>query len=505
MVVLFTFIVLAAAGDSALADEVRVAVDTSSVVNTMRGGIGASWHAIEEPIADFNDGGSGWGGHPPAEDEAAWGQIYRHAEWLGLNWNRVEFSQRMYEPRRRVFDWDNHEMRILYRILDWCEKNKADVMLQQMWANVEWNTFPEWRNNKSRVIHSGPLSMDDFAEGLATMVEHLVKTKGYTCIKWLCITNEPGGPSSWWIKPPKEQIPLREGLEAVRKALDEKGVTVPLTGPDWAWLPPQGHKKVDFHNVVGAYEVHGWFTQFDWRKGGFYRMSEARMRIADWVKMAHGRGKPFFLSELGTTHHGWRATDLGPGNHESSIQNAELIVRCLNVGVDGFNRWSFTNRGNLDGQFQLIDTWDRKNNKLLEHFTPHQNAYSVYGLLSRFTAKYCTTLGCEVKGGAVDGLQRVFAAALRSPRGNLTLAVVNDAPSRWQMTFEVSGLRQPIRLYRYGVSREDGDGGEITIEPQGDFSLSAGKATFADRAEPMSLTVYTTYKLAHGDAGIIAE
>src|SRR5512143_3729643 len=130
---------------------VRMTVDAARVVNTMRGGIGASWHAIEEPIPvsekphpifpNKSHGGSGWGAYPPAEDDKAWAQIDRHARWLGLDWNRVEFEQRIYEPERGQFSWDNPEMRILYRILDWCERNKADVFLQQMWGNVRWNTF----------------------------------------------------------------------------------------------------------------------------------------------------------------------------------------------------------------------------------------------------------------------------------------------------------------------------------------------------------------------------
>jgi len=32
-------------------------------------------------------------------------------------------------------------------------------------------------------------------------------------------------------------------------------------------------------------------------------------------------------------------------------------VRGINAGVDGFNRWSFINRGDLDGQWQLLRTW----------------------------------------------------------------------------------------------------------------------------------------------------
>ena len=96
---------VAAEGSS---NEVSVTVDLGNVVNTMRGGIGASWHAIEAPIPysetrhppfpNKSHGGSGWGAYPPAEDNAAWKQISRHARWLGFDWNRVEFEQRIYEP-----------------------------------------------------------------------------------------------------------------------------------------------------------------------------------------------------------------------------------------------------------------------------------------------------------------------------------------------------------------------------------------------------------------------
>jgi hypothetical protein len=81
------------------AKPVEVTVDCAKVVNRMRGGLGASWHAMETLIpygvkhpvfTSYSHGGSGWGGYPAAEDERAWQQIYRHAAWLGLDWNRVE-------------------------------------------------------------------------------------------------------------------------------------------------------------------------------------------------------------------------------------------------------------------------------------------------------------------------------------------------------------------------------------------------------------------------------
>ncbi len=58
---------------------------------------------------------------------------------------RVEIEQRMFLPERDRFTWENAEMRILYRILDWCDRRNADVFFQQMWCNVDWNPYPKGR------------------------------------------------------------------------------------------------------------------------------------------------------------------------------------------------------------------------------------------------------------------------------------------------------------------------------------------------------------------------
>jgi len=222
----------------------RIEINADHIVHEMAGGIGASWHAISKAKIDegeeykwalryINSRGSAWGGNPPVSDTAAWRQIYAHAGWLGLNWVRVELSARMYEPERNRFDWNNEEMQALYNILDWCGEHGADVFLQQIWSNVKWNAYPG-----VQPLLSAPKSLDDFAEGLGRLVEHLVKVKKYTCIKWLCITNEPPGGTwgSWWSMGDKG-APLTPALKAVKKVLEEKNLNVGLSGPDWTDLP----------------------------------------------------------------------------------------------------------------------------------------------------------------------------------------------------------------------------------------------------------------------------
>ena len=224
---------LVASGATAFAQKpipLGIKVQAGRTVRTMRGGIGASFHAIEEPIPGKRPGGgvwagSAWGANPPAEDEAAWQSIYRHANWLGLDWCRVELEQRMYEPRRGEFTWDNPEMRILYRILDWAERNGVDVFLQQMWGNVDWNAYPELRGSASGRLVSAPASMDDFAYGIGELVEHLTRVKGYRCIT-LALDHQRAGLGLVLVAGagPASRCPLRPAFAAVRKELDRRGI-----------------------------------------------------------------------------------------------------------------------------------------------------------------------------------------------------------------------------------------------------------------------------------------
>ncbi len=483
---------------------VEITVDATNVINTMRGGIGASWHAIESPIP-IGHGGSAWGAYPPAEDERAWQQIYRHASWLGLDWNRVEIEQRVYEPERDQFTFDTPEMRILYRILDWNQQHSTDVFFQQMWCNTAWLAYPQFRNDPIARVHSAPQDLRAFANGLATLMEYLIKKRGYTCIKWLCINNEPGAKWSWWHSPANPVLSIGPGLAEVRKALAQHGLNLPLSGPDVSQggFPGAALGTFDYLPLLGAYDFHDYDADFDFRTGGHIAAQEHN--AAAWAKFAHDQGKPMFLSEFGTMAYGWLPDKPGPGSPPSVLAGSELVLREANAGVDGFNRWSFLNRGDLDGQWQYVDSWDRKNKKLLTDFTPHPNSYFALGLLSRFTAKNSAVLATKVSSAQVDGWQRVFCAAFRSPKGNMTLAVVNDAPVEFALKLAWAGPPPSRRFFRYRYTEAERDRADVKVNPQPEFSPAAGSPAWPDVLPPNSLTIYSTYQLNHDDAGILVD
>lgn len=484
---------------------VMLTVDAGQPVRTMRGGIGASWHAMETPIPDAN-GGSGWGAYPPAGDEAAWQSLYRYADWLGLDWCRVELSERIYEPQRGRFDWNSPEMSILYRILDWAETRHTQVFLQQMWDNTAWNALPELRDDPAKRVHSAPLSVDEFADGYAELVYHLVKVKGYTSIRWLSLNNEPGQDFSWWQGPDLKPLAPTPDFKKVRAALDRRGISIPISGPDWTDMPPLEPAKINFDPYIGAYDLHSYWADFDKPgKLGEYSMSTTVARISEWAAWAHQRNKPFFLSEIGTMAYGWHGTNPGPGSYESSLKNASLVVRAINAGADGFNRWSFLNRGDLDGQWQLVDTWDVKANRLLTHFKPHPNAYYMWALLSRYTALNSAVLRLQTEGGKVDRIQRLVATALRSPKGNVTVLVVNEGMEDMSGKIEFNNLPGSLKLYQYRITPSMRDRADIKLKPEARFKVRPGHASFNDGFPAQSITVYSTYKLGPRDKGVQAE
>jgi hypothetical protein len=456
------------AGSSALSsDTISVAVHADRVRYTMAGGIGASWHAESQDSIDADPGyrwvnrtpnsrGSAWGGNPPPTMSSAWEQMYRYASWLGLSFVRVELSARMYEPERNVYDWDNAEMKALYRILDWAEANNADVFLQQMWSNVKWNAYPG-----VQPLLSAPKSIPDFADGIATLVDHLVRARKYSCIRYVCIANEPpGGPGwgSWWTAGETDP-PITPALKAVREALDRKGLSITLSGPDWTDLPAFDSAKIDFDQYIGAYDIHS-----------YQGVDSVRQNILEsWVTWAAQKGKPLFLSELGDMRLGWGESNPGPKSFAASLSNAETILRGLRAGVSAFNRWSFTNRGDLDGQWQLIRTWDREKKIYFDSVGVEPAAFYGYGIITRFVAKHSSVVTTEESEN-----EDIFCQATKTPDGLLTILMLNKGASSRVVRLGIEGA-VGARLFLYSVSEEEVMEPGFRMEPVKEFVVTEGE------------------------------
>jgi hypothetical protein len=475
-------------------NQTTITIDASKKIHTMQCGMGASWHAISKeiplenekykyPIREIAPRGSAYGGNPPVSDTAAWDQIRDHASFLGLNFIRVELDQRMYEPERNQFDWDNEEMQALYLILDWCQTNGADVFLQQMWGHVEWNAY-----SGVHPLLSAPANLDDFANGIATLLEYLTTQKGYTCIKYFCMTNEPpGGPWGYWWEYGDAKGSLHDAWKRLKEEFDARGIAIPISGPDWTSMPPFDESKLSFAPYLGSFDIHSY--------DGVTPEGEANLkRWADW---AHAQNKPFFMTEYGNMSLGYGDDHPGQKSFAAALSNANDVIRALRANVDGVNRWSFTNRGDLDGQWQLIQTYDRETKTYLGNVVPENEAYYGFGIISRFLSKYSSTV--EVSVNQPDSV--VMIVALMSPKGELTAIMLNPSEHILNINLEISSFSDS-QLNIYQVTKENVNQPGFTLNSIGDFNSNKNKKLILPSR---SITTVSSYLLKNQDKGIIVN
>lgn len=473
---------------------IHISVDASKILHTMKGGMGASWHAISAefpfnnekytiPVRETGARGSAFGGNPPVSDKKAWQQIKDYASWLGMNFVRVELSQRMYEPEKGQFDWKNEEMQALYNILDWAQENDVDVFLQQMWMNVEWNALPG--------IHpliSAPKDLNDYANGIATIIEYLTLEKGYTCIKYFCMTNEPpGGTWGYWWEYGENEGNIKDAWARLRKEFDDRNISIPISGPDWTDMPPFDHEKLDMANNFGAIDIHSYHGVTD----------EGEANLKKWADWAHTQGKPFFLTEYGNMNLGWGKDDPNQKSFDAAISNACDVIRGLRANVDAFNRWSFTNRGDLDGQWQLVKTYDIPNKKYLSVVNPEPEAYYGFGIISRFLSKYSKVLECNMNISE----EEVMSIALMSPKGEISIILVNKANESRSIIMNVKNF-EGEKLNHYLVTKDKVNETGFKLEPVSRYEdFKKLKIDLPSR----SISNLSSYHLLQDDKGIFLQ
>jgi hypothetical protein len=481
--------------------DVSITVDVDKSVHTMRGGIGASWHAIGPTPFYYPDligrdnrtcRGSVFGGNPPLSPkyEQAWKDLLHHAKWLGLDFIRVEIDMRMYNPQRGEFTWDNQEMRTLDRILQFCQTNHVDVYFTLMHQDVEWNAHPGICR-----LQSSPRSVTDFAESYASLLERLVKINGYSCIHWVTVNNEPGMESGWWQGPDKTADSIMPAIHALREALNQRGLqAVAISGPD-------GHNlhsgQLDPHDLaVGALSMH------------CYGQIQTMDKMRDAAKIAAARGIPCFLAEFGyffaTMFEGDNMALGGPRSeapksYDAQLLNAEKVLVGLNAGVDGFNRWSFVNRGDLDGQWQMVRTWNPNTWDFYQNVMPEPVPYFSYGILTRFAAKHSTVMRVSSDN------PEVVVAALRSPKGQTTIFMLNKSNHEREADLQIAGLQDNLSLRQYQVTEAELLKPDFALQSLATVNINTETNHFAIVLPAKSITTYTTFHLADDADGITQE
>ncbi|MBM4172404.1 MAG: hypothetical protein FJ214_11085 [Ignavibacteria bacterium] len=103
-----------------------------------------------------------------------------------IKWMKVPIVRTMMQTKwcfsqSLGFDWESNDMKLLYRHLDFCQKNGIEVMLSDWGVEVDWLAVDGIKSTSDSL----------YADVIGKYLNHLVNTKGYSCIKYFGLVNEP--------------------------------------------------------------------------------------------------------------------------------------------------------------------------------------------------------------------------------------------------------------------------------------------------------------------------
>lgn len=121
-----------------------------------------------------------------------WASFVEKASFLKPNMMRVmihdadSYCIGFDENNNPIYDWDSVFMQRLYKILDFAEDQEIPIMIG------EWNS-PKDRGNLSFDEYGKTLEWDseEWSHMIVDVLEYLVENKGYTCIRYYNMLNEP--------------------------------------------------------------------------------------------------------------------------------------------------------------------------------------------------------------------------------------------------------------------------------------------------------------------------
>ena len=366
--------------------------------------------------------------------------------WMEPDWVRMFFWHRDWLPEGNweSTDYESENMLSHYRTLDLYQRLGARVNV----AGVEWGM-------------KDPYARPELvAEAIGSLLEHLVRGKGYTCIRYWTLTNEPdttfeqGGGSF-------ENFVLIHRL--VKQEFERRGLDIQIVGSDEALGLPWFQRCVenrDYFETVDLFASHRYFPYQDRViAAGFFQ---------DRIDMLDARSprKPLIMGEFGF-HDSRSGVLVNPvmETYPYAIWTADMVIQGLNRGVAGFSVWCLHEVYYPGNGFMNYGLWDFKDNDW--------RVRPVYHVWSDF---------CR----ATQGGERVYRCIsshpgrVRAARVGDTLFWVNHSDDSVEVKF-VGAEAKAVQVFAENSLHGDRECGERTMKPISSFNAppqSFGHARF---------------------------
>lgn len=377
----------------------------------------------------------------PGVTEGDWEVVVRRIRWMRLPIVRMMMQVKWCRDDRGRFDWDRTEMKNVYRYLDVCQKQGITVLL------TDWGCQPQWL----RVADIPDVADPKYAAAIGTYMDHLLRRKGYTCIKYFIMANEPNlevRDFGLWKKGVEQVM-----AELRRRGLDKKVV---FTGSDESGNEAWHRDAVaQVRGILGAYDIHRYAPAQEVRSGRLLDFYAGQWQYALKNDPA-ARRKPMIVGEAGIYSEGFSA-EHNPLHleYKYGLHMADYAAQAAGAGSWAVLAWM------LDDSSHANFTWGMWKNKkgglaLKPWFYP-------WALLCR-----TVPAGSKVYSLPQDKDLRVLAAsAADGRRETWSFCLVNRADHPKTVRLRVPGAgAMTFKHYLYSQQRAaaDSDGMPVPLQ-----------------------------------------
>lgn len=382
--------------------------------------------------------------YPDLADEASWSALFRELDELRPGVIRFGLPPDPHVDADGGLITDTVHLSRLERLAQWAARAGSTIILDTFTLptrfeaprpSVAVERPMEWR--QMAALDNRALAR----EFTAPLLKHIKVDRGMVAVRYFNPVNEPMlyGVYRTALDGPDQYVHYVDMYRELREALDEVGLPetsvgllgVDCVGPSTFPLAEMVARGVDINPFIAAYSIHFYYLRFDYLPQ--YPSAAKTQTIQDavddqvarLVRYCRARGRPLFVTEIGTFYYGWRDGDpSGPARLEAVLTVAESVIRGLNVGLDGFAFWTLMNPNTIDGHWSTIHAAGGR-------VTRVGYRHSVFGALTRLVRPGATVTPLVApRDDEWCAPIHVHGTALMHPVEGRTALFVNDDPIR---------------------------------------------------------------------------
>jgi hypothetical protein len=479
-------------------------------------------YADQVITTDYIGNGVQWSAYPHADSpEAEWGDLMTAKKWNMIfdrldfmrpklirvmdqaNWRYLKGFDGKGEP---ILDFNSPEVKTLQKLLDYCQKNKITVLFG------EWGCPSQIKGSDSSGHFKGA-NDPGWINMIVKYLDFLINTKGYTCLKYYNLVNEPNG---YWASTEGNWEEWSEGVKMLHKALTENGLAakIQIAGPDVVaeydnpvskytgieWVA-ESTRQLD--DQLGIYEIHA-YTNYDLvQSGNFAKLYSGIAQLAKRMK------KPIIFGEIGfdkmteenqkrvkTDRYASEDSQMSVYDFSYGVDMADVAIQIMNSGYSGAAAWDLD-----DAMHTLGDQGDKSklkrwgfwnslgteicNNPSDENIRPWFYSWS---LLCRYFPNGINIVKSD--SIAIEGVRMVAGVK----EGAITIALVNNGSLNQKLQLKLDGslILKSFKKFIYSNTIRPVDGKWFPVPQETGFlNLSGGEMQVEIPAK--SLIMYTTF------------